>query len=142
MGLFGGGGSSSTNVTNSLETTVNSADYRTAEEDAIIEGNISLNTTGSSGNTFSVTSTDLGTVDKSFDLAQRAFDFGEEGIKAISEETKVSNATLLSGVEKSINLASETNKSDSAAAFDATLKYGVIGLTIVATMFVLYKKGK
>jgi len=143
MGLFGGGGSSSTtrNYSESVDSGINKADYRETEE-GTIGGNLDLSVVGSDSNAIDITFSDLGAVEAGVSLAEKALDFGGKSLSAIVEESKVSNQTLLSGVDKSLNLAASAGRSESVAAFESVGKYALYAILGLGGIYFLSRRIK
>jgi len=119
-----GGSSSRTTSTNTTQDfTTNNVDNRIAEGDAKIGGNVNLNAQDSSVGNVSITTTDHGALDTASDLA-------EIGLNAASSAFESASMVANDALEVA-NKAAEDDSSE-------TLKYLVVGLTIVGLAFAAY----
>jgi len=113
---MGGSSSRTTSSNTTQDFTTNNVDNRIAEGDAMIGGNVNLNAQDSSVGNVQITTTDHGALDVASDLVSNS----------------LNTAELIAG--DALEVANKAAEDDSSE----TLKYLVVGLTIVGLAFAAY----
>lgn len=128
---FGSKSSSSSSTTNNtMETTVTTVDNRVAEDNAAVGGNV---TTGSGdiNGSLTISTTDQGAIRGGVDLAQEAIRSAGSSLATVESVTKDT-------ISQAYTLANQARQSETSAALNNFLKYGVwVAVTGIAAYVIV-----